>query len=90
MRNNKNKPNFTFRIIKDGKTVDKCQTHSKRRFYNRIRTINWQNNIEKMYLRVSYGKSVCNCGCLCSFYNDGEYFDKAGLLYALTVFAEDL
>jgi len=30
MTTKKNKPNFTLRVIKNGKTIDKCQTHSKR------------------------------------------------------------
>lgn len=86
----KDKPNFTFRVIKNGKTVDKCQTHSKRRFYNRIRSINWQDGVEKVYLRVSYGKGLDNFGKVTNFYNDGEYKNKKDLFFALSAFTEDI
>ena len=84
----KNKPNFTFRVIKNGKVVERCQTHSKRRFYNRIRMINWQNSHFKVYLRVSYGKALTNFGKMENFYNDGEYETNKDLLEALTAFTE--
>ncbi len=90
MRHTKNKPNFTYRVIKNGKTIDRCQTHSKRRFYNKIGTINWQNSPLKVYLRVSYGRMECNMGCVCNFYNDGEYETKKDLLFALSAFTEDI
>ena len=86
----KNKPNFTFRVIKNSKTIDKCQTHSKRRFYNRIRTIKWKEGVEKVYLRVSYGKGLDNYGKVTNFYNDGEYTTKNDLLFALSAFTEDI
>lgn len=85
----KNKLNYTFRVIKDGKTIDRCQTHSNRRFYNRIRTINWQNNPLKVYLRVSYGRTECNMGCVCNFYNDGWYENRKELMFALEAFAAE-
>lgn len=84
----KNKLNYTFRVIKDDKTIDRCQTHSKRRFSNKLATINWQNSPLKVYLRISYGRKECNRGCICSFYNDGEYETKQELLEAFTVFTE--
>lgn len=89
MRSNKIKPNFTFRVIKDGQLVQGVRTHSKRRFLNRIRMINWQNNPLKVYLRVSYGKKICSKGCLCSFYNDGWYDNKTDLWQAVSAFTED-
>lgn len=85
----KNSLNFTYRIIKNGKTIGRCQTHSKRRFYNRIRTINWQKNHLKVYLRVSYGRTECNTGCVCNFYNDGWYDNKEDLMFALDNFATE-
>ncbi len=84
----KSKLNYTFRVIKDGKTIVRCQTHSKRRFNNRIRTINWQDSPLKVYLRVSYGKRECNLGCICNFYNDGEYDTLQDLMEALEAFTE--
>ena len=84
----KNRLNYTFRVVKDGKTIDRCQTHSNRRFYNRIRTINWQDSPLKVYLRVSYGRRECNLGCMCNFYNDGEYETSQDLMKALEAFTE--
>lgn len=85
----KSQLNYTFRMIRDGKTIDRCQTHSKRRFYNKIRTINWQNSSLKVYLRVSYGKQECNQRCVCNFYNDGWYNSKEELMSALNAFAAE-
>jgi hypothetical protein len=86
----KNRPNFAFRVMKNGKVIDRCQTHSRRRFYNRIRTINWENGVEKVYLRVSYGKGLNNFGKVTSFYNDGEYENRENLLLALSAFVENI
>lgn len=84
----KAKLNFTFRVTKNGKTIQRCQTHSRRRFYNRIGRINWQNKPLKVHLRVNYGRAMCNRGCVCSFYNDGAYETKQDLLQALAAFIE--
>ena len=86
----KNKPNFTFRVIKNGRTIDRCQTHSRRRFYNRIRSINWRNGVEKVYLRVSYGKGLDAFGKITNFHNDGTYETEKDLFFALSAFAEDI
>lgn len=85
----KNKPNFTFRVIKNGKTTVTCQTHSKRRFYNRIRTINWRNRPLKVYLRIYYGKYLSNLGKIEPFWNDGYYESKKDFMLALNAFMED-
>lgn len=84
----KSKLNFTLRVIKDGKSIQRCQTHSRRRFYDRIGRINWQNKPLKVYVRVNYGRQVCNRGCLCSFHNDGVYETKQDLLHTLAAFIE--
>lgn len=84
----KPKLSFTFRVAKDGKTIQRYQTHSRRRFYNRISTINWQNKPLKVHLRVNYGRAMCNRGCICSFYNDGVYETRQDLLSALAAFME--
>ena len=84
----KYKPNFTYRVIKNGKSIEKCQTHSIRRFFNKIRSLKWQNGVEKVYLRMNYGKRKCVSGCVCSFYNDGEYNTKKDLFFALSAFTE--
>lgn len=86
----KNKLNFTFRVMKNGKTIDRCQTHSKRRFYNRIRSIKWKDGVEKVYLRVSYGKALDNFGKVTNFYNSGEYENRKDLFFALSAFTEDI
>lgn len=84
----KDRLNFLFRVTKNGKTIQRCQTYSRRRFYNRIGTINWQNKPLKVYLRVNYGRALCNRGCVCSFYNDGVYETKQDILYTLAAFIE--
>lgn len=84
------KVNFIFKVIKGGKTIDKCRTHLERRFYDRIGTINWENGPLRVCLRVSYGIRECNRGCACNFYNDGEYRTKQDLLEALKVFTEEV
>lgn len=89
MRTSKNKLNFTFRVVKNGKVKDRCQTHSKRRFYNRIRTINWQDGYPRAYLRVSYGKALSNLGKMENFYNDGWYDNEQDLLFALDAFSKE-
>ncbi|OGK43433.1 hypothetical protein A2956_02495 [Candidatus Roizmanbacteria bacterium RIFCSPLOWO2_01_FULL_37_57] len=85
----KSKMNFTLRVIKNGRTADRCQTHSKRRFYNRIRSIKWGNGVVKVYLRVSYGKGVDVFGKTTSFYNEGGYDNKQDLIDALDAFIEN-
>ena len=84
----KNRLNLTFRVVKNGKTIQRCQTHSRRRFHNRVGTINWQNKPLKVHLRVNYGQYLCNRGCVCGFYNDGLYENKQDLLLAFAAFME--
>ncbi len=81
--------NFTFKVIKDGQVIQAVRTHSIRRFLNNLRTINWQDGGIKTYLRVSYGKKICNFGCLCDFYNDGWYENKKDLWFAFNAFKEN-
>ena len=90
MTTKKNKPNFTFRVIKNGKTIDRYETHSKRGFYRKIRTIKWKDGVEKVYLRVSYGRGIDNFGKVTNFYNDGEYKTRKDLLFAMSAFTEDI
>jgi hypothetical protein len=83
------KYNFTFQVEKNGKVVDRCQTHSKCRFYDRIRMINWQNDPLKVYLRVTYGKAKSCFGKMEKYYNDGFYDNKKDFLYALEAFSKE-
>jgi len=92
MRNNKNSLNFTFRVVKNGKTIDRCQTHSKRRFLNHLRTINWQElkkSNGSVYLRVSYGKQEDCFGKIVTFYNDGWYDNESDLWLTFKAFSEE-
>lgn len=86
----KTKLNFTFRVIKNGKAIDGYETHSKRLFYKKIRTLKWKKGVEKVYLRVYYGKGIDNFGKVVDFYNEGEYTTKKDLLFAFSAFTEDI
>lgn len=85
----KNRSNFTFRVIKSGKSIGRCRTHSKRRFYNRIRSINWQNKPLRVYLRIYYGKHLSNLMRIEPFWNDGYYENKKDLMLALSAFMKE-
>jgi len=84
----KNKSNFLFKVVKNGKMIQRYQTRSKRKFYNRARTINWENSPLKAYLRVSYGMKISNLGKMESFWNDGHYEAKEDFWGALKDFTE--
>lgn len=85
--------NLTFKVIKDNKTIRKCRTHSKRRFLNQLRTINWRelrkNKPSKVYLRVYYGRFIDNFGKKPAFYNDGFYTKKKDLWLAWEAFSAE-
>lgn len=83
----KSRPNFTYRVSRNGRMVAKCQTHSIRRFYHRIGTIKWQDG-QSVYLRVNYEKALNNWGAITAFHNDGDYQTKGELLEALAAFTE--
>ena len=78
--------NFTLKVTKNGRVVQRVQTHSLRRFTKHLRTINWQNKPLKAYLRVSYGKRLDYWGKLSNFYNDGGYDNKHDLWLAFNAF----
>jgi hypothetical protein len=84
----KNTPSFLFKVIKNDKTIQRYQTRSKRRFYNRVRTINWRNNPSKVYLRVNYGRAMTVQGKMANFWNDGYYETKEDFWGALKAFLE--
>lgn len=83
-----NRLNFTYKVQLNSLTVDKCQTHSIRRFYHRLRTIKWQIGHTKVYLRVCYGKSRNIYNQLVNFNNEGEYDNQIDLFNALEAFTE--
>lgn len=80
--------NFTFKVIKNGKVIDRCQTHSFRRFTNSLRTIKWQDR-SSVYLRVSYGKKEDCFRKITDFWNDGFYENEKDLWLAFNAFKED-
>ena len=82
--------NFTFKVIKNNKVIQKCQTHSKRRFLNHLRTVNLENRGTKVYLRVSYGKHIDVFGKKTTFYNDGWYEREEDLWLAFDAFEEGI
>lgn len=81
--------NYTLKIYKNSGKVEIIRTHKRKRFLRNLRTINWQNGIKKIYIKVSYGKRICNYGCLCEFYNDGYYDNKKELLLIFNYFDEE-
>ena len=70
---------YTLKVYKSNKKVEIIRTKKKKSFLKNLRMIDWQNGIKKAYLKVSYGKKVCNFGCLCKFWNDGYYHSKEEL-----------
>lgn len=81
--------NYTLKLYKNNGKVEIVRTHKRKRFLRITRTINWQSDIKKAYLKVSYGKRVCNFGCLCDFYNDGYCNNKKELLDIFEYFDEE-
>ena len=89
MTKRKNKLNYILKVTKKGKVVDRYQTRSKRRFYNRVSTIKWQTDHPSVYIRVGYGRLLSNRNKLEQFWNDGDYDNKKDLMLALNAFVED-
>ena len=70
---------FALKVIKNSEVVKKYTTHSKKRFIKNLRTINWEDGLLKVYLKVNYGKH---------FYNDGVYENEIDLWFAFKAFTE--
>lgn len=81
--------NFTLKIFKNNRTIQRVQTHSIRRFHNRLRTINWKERGLKVYLRVSYGRHKDVFGKKITFYNEGFYENKDDLWNTLEAFRSE-
>lgn len=81
--------NFTLKIYKNSREVQRVQTCSRRRFLKKTRTINWQDSPLKVYLRINYGKHKDNYGKTINFWNDGEYSNRADFDMALQAFMEE-
>jgi len=84
----KQKRNFTLKVF-GGQGVQRYETSSLRRFLNQTRTINWQNGIKKVYVRVSYGKFIDQSGKMTTFFNDGEYDNQQDFELVVRAFLEE-
>lgn len=80
--------NYTIKVYKNGKVVQKVTTHKIRRFLKSLRLINFQNEVLKVYLKVTYGKFIDAYGKKSLFYNDGTYDNKEDLWWAFNAFTE--
>ncbi len=79
--------NYTLKLYKTEGKVEKVRTKKKRRFLRILGTINWQHDgVKRAYLKVSYGKKICNYGCICDFLNDTYCNEKKELLDAFKYF----
>lgn len=81
--------NYTLKIIKNGETIGKYRTKSKRRFLKKLRTINWKGGGLKVHIKVSYGKQKDVFGKVSYFSNEEEYDNKTDLWMAFNAFAEE-
>jgi len=79
--------NFTLKVIRNNRAIQRVETQSLRRFTNHLRTINWGNR-PSVYLRVSYGKKEDCYGKMTDFLNDGDYTDEKDFTQALKAFLE--
>jgi hypothetical protein len=80
--------NYYLKIKEKGQKTRMVRTHSLRKFTNRLRTINWQNN-PSVYLRVSYGKKLNQDNKLITFFNDGQYNNEQELLEVFKAFNDE-
>lgn len=81
--------NYTLKLYKNNGKVEIVRTKKKKRFLRIIGTINWKNDIKKAYLKIYYGKRICNYGCSCDFHNDGYCNNKEELFYILKYFDDE-
>lgn len=82
--------NYTLKLYKNNGKVEIVRTRKKKRFLRNIRTINWQNrDIKRAYLKVFYGKKICNYGCSCDFHNDTYCSNQKELLQMFKYFDDE-
>jgi len=79
---------FLIKIYNKDKTIIKSWTRKKSKFRKILRSINFQNNVFKTYLRVDYGMGVNNFKKWVMFYNDGFYNSHKDLISAFIIFTE--
>ncbi len=80
--------NYSYKVIKNNKTIERYETHSKRKFYNKVRSIKWSDMHSSVYLRVNYGMHLSNRNKIESFWNDGDYYNQKDLWQALEAFTK--
>jgi hypothetical protein len=68
--------------LKNGKIKDYFATRFIRRILATVSLVQFK----KAYIKVSYGKDKCVMACVCEFYNDGYYFNKDDLRWAIKAF----
>lgn len=57
-------------------------------YFNRFIQLIRHTSFIKAYAKVSYGKKICNFGCLCEFTNEGEAENKKDLVKMVKYFLE--
>ena len=80
--------NYTVKIYRKGKMVQMIRTHKIRRFLKNIRSIKFEDEDIKVYLKVSYGKQLDIQGKYTNFYNDGIFDNKDDFWWAFNAFTE--
>ncbi len=83
------KRNYTLKVKKDGKMVQRLSSHSLRIFLRETRTINFLKHDIEVYIRVFYGNSLCIQGCICPTFNDGWYKTRKDLDFAVKAFLDE-
>ena len=69
--------NYTLKVFKDDREVQRVETHNLSLFTRKSRLINWLESNLEVYLRVSEGS-----------FNDGTYQNKKDFEIALKAFME--
>ena len=80
--------NYTIKVYKNSKVVQKLTTHKIRRFLKSLRLVKFEDEALSVYLKVGYGKFVDVYGRKSLFYNDGTYDNKEDLWWAFNAFTE--
>ena len=80
--------NYTVKIYRKGKMVQMIRTHKIRRFLKNIRSIKFEDEDIKVYLKVDYGKKLDWHGKHTNFLNEGTYNNKEDFWLAFNAFIE--
>jgi len=77
--------NCYLKIYEKDKTIERHRTKKTRRIFNLVRRVK-KSELTRFYIKVTYGRAKdCN-GKMATFYNDGFYTTKKGLLFAFRCF----